>query len=136
MVKIVMRLLILSLFVLVMSASYGASIAAGSKIYVEPGPFGTYIISAIQKKQVPVKIVSEKESADYIINGTSESQKAGWAKTIMTGQSGSDEEASINVTDVKTKEIIWGYNVHKKNSVRGKQSAAEACAKHLKEIIK
>lgn len=31
--------------------------------------------------------------------------------------------------------MLLSYAVHKGNSYRGKQSAAEACAKHLKERI-
>lgn len=129
-------------FLLSVSFFAGASFAASApkirrdaKFFVEPGEFGTYIVSAIQKKGVPVRLVSEKDAADYIISATAESEKAGWARTLALGQTGSNENASINVIDAKTKEIIWGYNVHKRNSVHGKQSSAEACAKHLKEII-
>lgn len=111
------------------------TIPSGSKIYVEQNEFGNYIVSAIEKKNVPVALVAEKEAADYLIVGTADTERAGWARTLALGQTGSSETASINVVSVKTKEIIWGYSVHKRNSYHGKQSAAEACAKHLKEII-
>jgi hypothetical protein len=48
------------------------------------------------------------------------------------------------VIDAKTKDVVWAYEVHKSShgslffgtlGARGKQSMAEACAKHLKEYI-
>ena len=35
----------------------------------------------------------------------------------------------------EAEEVVFAYSVHKANSVRGKQSTGEACAKHLKEKI-
>jgi hypothetical protein len=111
-------------------------IPAGSKIYVEPmDGFGTYVIAAISNKKVPVKVIADKEPADYVIGGSAESQKAGWAKIIFARSAASTEEASINVTNIKTGEIVFAYNVNRANAARGKQSAAEACAKHLKDVI-
>ena len=108
----------------------------GSRIYVDPmDGFGTYVIAAIANKKVPVKVIADKESADYVIGGAAESQKAGWAKIIFARSAASTEEASINVTNVKTGEIVFAYNVNKANAARGKQSAAEACAKHLKDVV-
>ena len=110
-------------------------IPSGSKVYVTPGEFGSFIIAAIQKKSVPVLVTTDENAAEYIITGTSESNKAGWARTVFMGQTGSNEEASIQLIRKADKVVLWAYNVHKRNSVRGKQSSAEACAKHLKEIV-
>jgi hypothetical protein len=112
------------------------SIPAGSKVYVQGmDGFGSYVMAALDKKKVPVVVVSQRENADFEIGGDAESQKAGWAKVLLTRSASSTEEASINVTNVKTGVIVFAYNVNKQNAVRGKQSAAEACAKHLKEKI-
>jgi len=54
---------------------------------------------------------------------------------FFMGSMQSREEASIKVSDLKTGTLVFAYSVHKGNSVRGKQSAGEACAKHLKSII-
>lgn len=112
----------------------GNKIPIGSKIYVQPmDGFGSYIIAAIQKKSVPVVVVADRENADFEITGNAESQKAGWAKILLTRSSASTEEASINVINLKTGVIIFAYEVNKQSAMRGKQSAAEACAKHLKD---
>jgi hypothetical protein len=39
------------------------------------------------------------------------------------------------VTDAKTGAILFAYSAVKTNSAHGKESTAEACAKHLKEKI-
>jgi len=112
-------------------------IPRGSKVYVAPmkDGFDTYVIAGIMKKEVPVIVVTSREKADYEITGISESDKAGWAKMLFMGSSSSAEQASIKIVEIKTDEVIFGYSVNKGNSVRGKQSAGEACAKHMKEAI-
>jgi len=114
-----------------------AKLHRGARIFIAsmPEDFDSYIKSAIQKKQVPVEIVGSREEAEFEIRGASESQKAGAAKKIFMGSWHSDEQASINVTDLKSGEIVYAYSANKKNSAHGKQTSAEACAKHLKEVI-
>ena len=129
--------IVLALFVsavALLAIDEAGAIPPGSKVYVQPmDGFGSYIMAAIDKKKVPILVVSEKEKADFEIGGDAESQKAGWAKILFTRSAASTEQASINVTNLKTGVIVFAYNVNKQNAARGKQSAAEACAKHLKE---
>jgi hypothetical protein len=114
-----------------------AKLHRGAKVFVAsmPDDFDTYVKSALKKKQVPVQVVASRDEAEFEIKGTSETQKAGAAKKIFMGSWHSDEEASINVTDLKSGEIVYAYSANKKNSAHGKQTSAEACAKHLKEAI-
>ena len=109
-------------------------IPARSKVYVAPmDGFETYLKAAIIKKKVPIELVDQREKADYEITGVAESKKAGAAKKIIMGSWHSAEDASIKVSNLKTGEIAYAYSVHKENSTHGKQSSAEACAKHLKD---
>jgi len=112
-------------------------IESGSKIYVAPmeGGFDLSLTAAIVKKQVPIVVVTDKTKADYEMSGISESDKAGWAKMLFLGTDASNEQASIKVVYLKSGEVVFAYNVKKENSARGRQSAAEACAKHMKENI-
>jgi hypothetical protein len=114
-----------------------AKIPAYAKVYVAPmlGGFENYIIAGLRSKKVPLTVVVDRSKAEYEISGVSESEKAGWAKMLFMGSQQSNEQASIKVSDLKTGAIIFGYSVHKGNSVRGRQSAGEACAKHLKQIV-
>ena len=55
---------------------------------------------------------------------------------LFIGSENSNEQASIKVVELKSGAVIFGYSVHKGNSVRGRQSAGEACAKHIKQIVR
>lgn len=112
-------------------------IERSSRIYIAPieGGFDTFLAAAIIKKQVPVVVVTDRTKADYEITGIASTEKAGWAKMLFMGVDNSNDMASIKVVELKSSEVVYGYAVHKGNSARGKQSAAEACAKHLKGKI-
>jgi len=114
-----------------------ARIPAYAKVNVAPmdAGFENYIIAGFRSKKVPLMVVMDRSKADYEISGVSESEKAGWAKMLFLGSQQSNEQASIKIVDLKTGAVIFGYSVHKVNSVRGRQSAGEACAKHIKQIV-
>ena len=99
------------------------------------GGFDNFIIAGFQKKNVPLIIVADKSKADYELSGIEESEKAGWAKMLFMGSQQSREQGSVKIADLKTGAVIFGYSVNKGNSYKGKQSAGEACAKHIKEIV-
>lgn len=113
------------------------SIERNSRICITPieGGFDTFLAAAIIKKQVPVVVVTDRAKADYEISGIANTEKAGWAKMLFMGVDNSNDMASIKVVEIKSGDVVYGYSVRKGNSYKGKQSAAEACAKHLKEKI-
>jgi hypothetical protein len=113
------------------------AIPSGSKIFVASmdNNFQEALKAALARKKVPVRIVDSKEAADFEVSGTSETQKAGAAKIILMGNWHSREEASIRVTNLQSGVVAFAYSYHNDASAHGKQSAAEACAKHLKEKI-
>ena len=115
----------------------GKAIPAGSKVYITPieGGFEVFLAAGLTKKKVPLLIVNDRSKADFEITGVGESDKAGWAKVLFTGTDASREQASIKVVDLKTDVVVFAYSVNKGNSARGKQSAGEACAKHIGEKI-
>jgi hypothetical protein len=135
--KIRFAVLMMTLLTTISFAATPVRVPAGSKIYVAPGDgFDTFLTAALDKKKVPVTVVADKDKADFILEASSQSEKAGWARTIFLAQTGSNEEASVRLTNAKTSEVVFAYAVHKRNSMHGKQSSAEACAKHLKEVVK
>jgi hypothetical protein len=113
-------------------------IPAGSKVYLAPMPggFETYLTAGLHKKKVPLTVVADKTKADFEISGVSESEKAGWAKMLFLGSAQSAEQASIKITNLQSGAVVFAYSVHKGNSARGKQSAGEACAKHIGKKIR
>jgi hypothetical protein len=134
-----MRLVSAVIFLSLSYLAFGSdpkTVPAGSKVFVEASDgFDIYLAAALQKKKVPVVVVNEKEKADYELQGVSDHQKAGWAKVVFMGQIHSDEQASVKLVDLKSGDIVFAYAVNKKNSMHGRQTAAEACAKHMKDAV-
>jgi hypothetical protein len=112
-------------------------ISRGARVFIAPveGGFETYLAAAIQQKKVPVVVVTNRDKAEFEISGVAETEKAGWAKMLFMGTAASTEQAGIKIVNLKSDEVVFAYAVHKSSSARGRQSAAEACAKHLKEKI-
>ena len=112
-------------------------IPAGSKVFVAPmvNGFDNYIIAGLQQKKVPVIVVADRSKADFEVTGVAETDKAGWAKMLFMGSQQTNETASVKMVNLKTGTVVFAYSVNKSNSVRGKQSAGEACAKHIREKI-
>jgi hypothetical protein len=133
----IMHTAILAAVVCSVACAAEGRIPDGSKIFIAPmGGFETYLKAAISKKKVPLTIVEQREVAEYELSGSAESQKASTAKKVIMLDWHSTEQASVKLTDIKSSEVIFAYSVNKASSAHGKQSSAEACAKHLKEAIK
>jgi hypothetical protein len=110
---------------------------ANSRLYVAPmaNGFETYVVAGLQKKKVPLIVVTDASKADFELTGVSDSDRAGWAKMLFFGSQQSHESASVKVVNLQTGNVVFAYSVNKANSVRGKQSAGEAVAKHINEKI-
>lgn len=112
-------------------------IPPGSKVFIAPmeNGFENNLKAALQAKKVPVVVVDDKAQAQFEISGHAESQKASTAKKVIFLDWHSNEQASIQVVNLQSSEVVFAYSANKMSSVHGKKSSAEACAKHLKEKI-
>jgi len=107
----------------------------GTKVYVEPmDGFEVFFMSAIANKHVPLAITLDKTQAEYVFTGNAESQNAGWAKILLTRDVRSSQEFSVLMSNMKG-DVIWTCSAMKQSAIRGKRSAAEACAKLLNHIV-
>lgn len=130
-----MALLALALAFVFAGKKQTISIPAGSNIFVDTNNgFDTFILAALQNKSVNLHLVSSRDKADYILD-SSLFHNAEAIATPDLAKAGRTSEAAFKLTN-KSGEIIWAYAVSKGIFSRGKQSVAEACAKHLKEIVK
>jgi len=113
------------------------TLAAGARIYVAPMAHGfdNYVAAGFQKKLVPVVLVTVREKADFEMTGVSETDKAGWAKMLFWGDDSTNETASVKLVNIKSGDVVFAYSVKKASSARGKQSAGESVAKHIKQKI-
>ena len=118
----------------VFAATHAAPIPKGSKIYVNSNNgFDTFILAALQAKHARVELVSTEDRADFILD-SSLFHTSEFVATQKVASTGRTSEAAFKLTS-KSGDIIWAYAVTKGILSRGKQSVAEACAKHLKDVI-
>lgn len=111
------------------------TIPAGSHIFLEDmNGFEADFTAALQKKHVPLIVTDNKEKADYFVSAKSTIQNAGWAKTIFVSPLPA-AHASITIKS-KSGDTVFAYAVDKMSARKGTQSTAEACAKHLKDVVK
>jgi hypothetical protein len=138
------RFLVLSLMILagVVSARAQAPqttkvLPMGATVFIAPmdNGFDTYLKAAIEAKHVPVTLVRDRSQAKFEISGHADSTKASTAKKAIQLNFHSSEQASIQVANIETGTVVFAYSVNKSSSAHGKQSTAEACAKHLKDKI-
>ena len=96
--------------------------------------FGSAIVAALHKKEVPVTVVTERSKAQWTIKTVS-SQKEDSTGTKVAklafgfGAGFTKFEGAIQVVEHESSGVIYAYNVKKGNF----QSAAEAFAKHFKD---
>lgn len=103
-----------------------------AKVFITaPDGFDVFLTAAFAKKGVPLIVVADKEKADYEIQATAETEKAGWAKILLTRSARSKENASLRLVDLKTGEVVFAYAYNMGSAMNGRQSSAESCAKHL-----
>jgi len=126
-------------------------IKSGATVYIEPmGGYETYLAAAFVKKRVPLVMAADKDKADYtIISSVSESAPRTPAIVINNSVNNTTSphggfpapgnfgrtSASISVIDNHSSAVVFAYSVGKSRDTNQLQSAAEACAKHLKEFI-
>ena len=132
-----LRLLIILCFAICAFAQQNI-IPPQSTIFIEPNEgFETYLTAAFQKKHVPLAIVIDKSKADFVLTSTIQrGDKPSWSQTIFLGKTKANEDASIQIINLKTSAVAFAYSVHKYNAKNGQQSAAEACAKHIGNFVK
>ena len=120
-----------------------AAIPPGSKVFLNPmDGFETWLVAGFAKKKVPLVIVTEQDQGDFEISGTIQIlEPSQWEKIAAVAALVADEpsyvstrvDVAIIVTNRLTGEIVYGYAW--RGTRRAQQSAAEACAKHIKRKI-
>jgi hypothetical protein len=155
---VVITLLVFSAFAFAQTSP----IPSGSTVYIEPmDGYESYLAAALAKKHVPLMVLSSESTAQYVIKSTvshavpsspnvvvnntnnvlsdnndtwAQSQQRAAARAAARAALGSTN-SSISVIDPRTSQIVFAYSVDKHGTTHQSQSAAEACAKHLKEFI-
>jgi hypothetical protein len=112
------------------------TVPPGSTVYVDTNNgFDIFILAAFQEKHVPLQVVPTREKAEYILD-SSLFHDAGFVATTKAAGTYRISEAAFKLT-AKNGDIVWAYAATKGMLSRGggKQSVAEACAKHIKALV-
>jgi hypothetical protein len=130
-ITVAMTLLLSSLY----AQHKSEAVPAGSTVYVDTNNgFDIFILAAFQTKHVPLKLVSSPDKADYILD-SSLFHAGGFVATEKAAGTYRISEAAFKLT-AKSGEVVWAYAATKGMLSRGgKQSVAEACAKHINGIV-
>ena len=110
-------------------------------VYITPtgDGFETFITAAIHKKKAPIAVVTDKDSATYVLTASAiEIEKVTTGAKVVSCLfaycAGSEDKASTSVQLVDQAGVIrWSYAVNKGRGAKNRQSMAEAIAKHLKD---
>ena len=130
----------------VLAASIAVLLAAptwgqpeGPSIYITPTSdgFEVYLVSALVKKGVPVKVLDHQDGATYTLRAAqiSTTEVGGGTKLInclFSYCAGNADRGNTSVQLVEAGVIKWSYSVNKARGEKNMQSMAEAIAKHLK----
>src|SRR5881392_64796 len=82
-----------------LSQDENGKVPKGARVFIGPigNGFDIYLTAAIQKKEVPIVITTNQSTADFELSGVTESEKAGWAKTVFWGSTSTAEQASVKL---------------------------------------
>ena len=88
--------------------SKGTKIPADSRIFITPmdGNLDGFIAAELVKKKLPIIVVTDEATADYVITGASIKADDKWYHSVF--DTGKDKnEGNIQVIDAKNKSMIW-----------------------------
>jgi hypothetical protein len=130
--------------ILVSAPLFGQSkFACGGRLYIEPMPNGLnqYIASKVIHDRLPFTVTEDPKKADYIMRGTAEHKKPGWAKTIfVSGGIDNSNEGSVTIANkdgdvlfsasAGDRSIWWGYAAK-----HGQQKVAARIVNRIKKQV-
>jgi hypothetical protein len=135
-----MKKTLLAISFLLVTSAVWAQTSGRPKIYLNQNDeFSNAFAAGVEKKQVPVALVTDPAQAQYTVDFSHESNNGSKARGITTAvftgvyADGSFERVSMKVVDVQTKEIVFSYTCTKGRG--GIQPAAECLAKHWKQHL-
>ena len=132
------------LLLIVLTSATGFAQLARPAVYIEPqNGFETYLAAAMEKKNVPVDLVTDESKAVYVLKSApveikQESTGGKIARCLFAYCAGIEDKGNVSVQLVETSssKMLWAYSVNKqKGGSKNQQSMAEAVAKHFKEFL-
>lgn len=132
-----------AIFLLLVALSVNVCAQDKPTVFIEAQDgFETYVTAAIQKKGVPIDVVTDKSKAKYLLKAApiethKESSGSKIARCLFAYCAGIEDRGNVSVQLIETDstKVAWAYSVNKGRGQKNTQSMAEAVAKHLKEFL-
>src|SRR5213594_2184048 len=92
---------------LAMTAQAQSKIQPGAKIFIASmqGGLDGFIAAEILKQKLPVVVVTDEASADYVLAGGSIKADDRWYNSVFGGKD--KNEGSVKLMSVKDKALVW-----------------------------
>jgi hypothetical protein len=128
-------------FALLVVSLPGVALAQSAmpKLYITPtqDTFEAYLSAAMVKKNVPVTVTTNAESADLVLKASAvaiQQQSTGSKVTrcLFAYCAGIEDSGFTSVQLLRGETVAWSYSVNKGRGQKNRQALAEAIAKHLK----
>jgi len=109
----------------------------------DPG-FAIYLTAAIRAKHVNALVTTDRSKAAYILESTSSHMKSlgvkpsiieDWIAPVFPQSVKAHDDAAVRLVNFATGDVVFAYAVDRDNTMHGRQTAAESCAKHLRAAI-
>lgn len=112
----------LMLAALMMTANAQVKVLPGSKIFVAPmdGGFNDLVSAEVVKRKLPVAVVTDEESADFVLTGKVSEANDKWYNSALGGKD--KNEGSIRLISVKDKQLVWVGEAGDKGTLWGSLS--------------
>ena len=115
-------------------------IPAGAKIYVtDLNGLGPYLKAELIKKHIPVSVVDEESSAEYVISGEGDHPNRTWHDGWLTRKQ--EATGAIEVHDIKSKQMVWASEAGDRNmwvgawARDGYRKVADRLASNIAKIV-
>jgi hypothetical protein len=128
-----------ALILIAYSLTWGASVPSGSKIFIAPmeGSLDGFIAPEIIKQKLPVTVVTDEKSADFVLSGASIKADDRWYNVVFGGKD--KNEGNVRLLSVKDKSMVWAGEAGDRSlwygSFRrgGERKVAERIVKQMKK---
>lgn len=121
----------------------GATIPAGSKVYISEMPEGLdgYIRAEIMKKKVPLTVVLTDETADFIMTGSAQARKGSWHEGWLSAERDKSTGSVVIVKKSSPNEVLWAEEAGDRSlmlgafSRGGARKVASRLVDRLKKVV-
>lgn len=137
-----MMILVSMLFIVTSGQGTSAGkVPAGSKIFIAEmkGELHTFLVAEVLKAKLPLTVVTDDKTADFILTGASVAADDKWYHSVFGGKD--KNEGSAQMISVRDKSIVWAGEAGDRSlwaggwKRGGQRKVAERLVKQMKKDL-